>query len=173
MKQQMTAHQMNQQRAKSPIHSVPVMVGHQTPIPNEQMVVNGQPMPYQTSQPIMPSMSMQLQAHSVPQQSIPGAPQVASSQNAYPYPNQGPMHSHSVPMAVSTAGPQQRAQSPQQPSPQNMPSSQVPPQVMPSAQPPPQQSQQRLSHEQFRAALQLVVSPGDPRFLLTDHLFDY
>ena len=26
-----------------------------------------------------------------------------------------------------------------------------------------QQQQQRLTHEQFRAALQMVVSPGDPR----------
>lgn len=43
-----------------------------------------------------------------------------------------------------------------------------PPASRPPAPPGPPQQPQRVSHEQFRAALQMVVDPGDPRTYL-DH----
>ena len=173
MKQQLGPHQTSQQRAKSPVHSVPQLMAHnnQSTQLNEQ--TNGPQMPYQTSQPMMSSMPIQTPSHSVATQ--PTGQHTTNSQNAYPYPhqNQGQLHSqHSNPINGPTIGQQTREQSPQQPSPQMMPSSQAPPKALPSPQPPPQQSQQRLSHEQFRAALQLVVSPGDPRFVLNTHILN-
>lgn len=52
---------------------------------------------------------------------------------------------------------------PRPPGPTGPPSSGVPPQGRS-----PQREPQRVSHEQFRAALQMVVDPGDPRTYL-DH----
>ncbi|XP_035241552.1 serine/threonine-protein kinase PAK 4 [Anguilla anguilla] len=52
---------------------------------------------------------------------------------------------------------------PQQPAPPRLPAPAGPPQARS-----PQREPQRVSHEQFRAALQMVVDPGDPRTYL-DH----
>ena len=163
----------SQQRAKSPVHSMPQLMAHhnhnQNQQINEQTIPNGPQMPYQTSQQMMSSMPIQNQSHLVPTQ--PTGQPISNSQNAYPYPhpNVGQLHiQHSVAMNAPTSGQPTRGPSPQQPSPKMMaPPSHGPQQAMPSPTQhnlPPQQSQQRLSHEQFRAALQLVVSPGDPRF---------
>lgn len=50
----------------------------------------------------------------------------------------------------------------------------VPPGAPSSAAPPqgrsPQREPQRVSHEQFRAALQMVVDPGDPRTYLDNYI---
>ncbi|CAG2163089.1 unnamed protein product [Oppiella nova] len=160
MKPQLSPHQSSQQRAKSPVstHSVPQLIQHQNNQINEQTVANGPQMPYQTS-------SMQMPSH--PQMHLMGAQmpaQPVNSQNAYPFPhpnsNANALHSQqTIPMSVVPSMGPTRGQSPQQPSPHMMQPTQGP---QPS-QPMQQQSQQRLSHEQFRAALQLVVSPGDPR----------
>lgn len=51
-------------------------------------------------------------------------------------------------------------------------SQQMPPVPKPSAPaaPPQQREPQRVSHEQFRAALQMVVDPGDPRTFLDNYI---
>jgi p21-activated kinase 7 len=173
MKQQLgPQHPTSHQRAKSPVHSMPQLMAHhnhnQNQQINEQTLPNGPQMPYQTTQQMMSSMPIQNQSHLVPTQ--PTGQPINNSQNAYPYPhpNAGQLHiQHSVAMNAPTSGQPTRGPSPQQPSPKMMANQSMTQQAMPSPTQhnlPPQQSQQRLSHEQFRAALQLVVSPGDPRF---------
>lgn len=49
-------------------------------------------------------------------------------------------------------------------------SQQVPPAARVTAPPGPPQQPQRVSHEQFRAALQMVVDPGDPRTYLDNYI---
>ncbi|XP_054855382.1 serine/threonine-protein kinase PAK 4 isoform X2 [Eublepharis macularius] len=60
---------------------------------------------------------------------------------------------------------------PQQPAPQQQPQQPpVPPPSAPQQPRSPQREPQRVSHEQFRAALQMVVDPGDPRAYLDNFI---
>ncbi|XP_032083980.1 serine/threonine-protein kinase PAK 4 isoform X2 [Thamnophis elegans] len=71
----------------------------------------------------------------------------------------------------STPGLSQHASDPHLPSPQPPPQRPLAP-TAPAPQQPcsPQREPQRVSHEQFRAALQMVVDPGDPRSYLDNFI---
>ncbi|XP_054154446.1 serine/threonine-protein kinase PAK mbt-like [Oppia nitens] len=156
IKGQLSPHHQNQQRAKSPV-SIPQLTQHSNTQINDQIVANGPQMPYPTT--TMHSQQKVMTANPATQQN--------NSQNAYPtHQSLGAHHpqQQTIPMTVPNAGQSLRSQSPQQqPSPHLPQSSQDTPGQPSNAQAIPAQTQQRLSHEQFRAALQLVVSPGDPR----------
>ncbi|XP_060555866.1 serine/threonine-protein kinase PAK 4-like [Ruditapes philippinarum] len=79
--------------------------------------------------------------------------------------DRGPQHSPGGKMSNLQVPGNQYQQQPPHPGPRGQGPQTPPksPQHKPSPSPGPFPEQQRLSHEQFRAALQMVVSPGDPR----------
>ncbi len=156
-----------QQRAVTPVmtHSMPHLTLQHNQ--NLQISINDQ----QQQQPLHPqqqqlSVSMQMPSHSA-QHLAPAQQQqqqqALNSQNNYPLPHSH-SHTHQQPSHAPTI-PQSLPMAAQQPSPHLSQQSQGPAI--------PQQSQQRLSHEQFRAALQIVVSPGDPRFGSNHYIYSH
>lgn len=109
-----------------------------------------------------------------PQQNIQGYNTMQKNPQQQ-YDNRGPQHSPGGKVSnLQLPGNQYPPQQQQLPhpgtrgqGPQTPPKS---PQPKPSPSPGPFPEQQRLSHEQFRAALQMVVRPGDPREFLDNFI---
>ncbi|XP_061574857.1 serine/threonine-protein kinase PAK 4 [Cololabis saira] len=104
---------------------------------------------------------------SSPQNGPSGAPTRGSSGSKVPVNHQHPHHSSHPSLTPETSQqphtPHPNVPAPRPPAPSGSPASGAPTQGRS-----PQREPQRVSHEQFRAALQMVVDPGDPRTYL-DH----
>uniref|UniRef100_A0A7N9CB55 non-specific serine/threonine protein kinase n=1 Tax=Macaca fascicularis TaxID=9541 RepID=A0A7N9CB55_MACFA len=131
---------------------------------------------WQLAGPLTPTRGLTRTTHpGVPRGSLMTWPPTGHQRGAWPSPSPPPPPpglppEPEVPPALECWAPTPRSPSwPLQPTPQ-LPQPPLLPLPCPGPWPPPQREPQRVSHEQFRAALQLVVDPGDPRSYLDNFI---
>ncbi|XP_003228952.1 serine/threonine-protein kinase PAK 4 isoform X1 [Anolis carolinensis] len=133
----------------------------------------GKPQETASNGPLSGNISSSRVPPSVPPRSrIPEVPHAGLSQHASdPHLTHIPGHppSYSPPQPPSGPPPQHLPPQPQQQPPPLGPSPPAPQQQQHQPRSP-QREPQRVSHEQFRAALQMVVDPGDPRTYLDNFI---